>query len=306
MRPLSASASDRLVPPVKITRKAAPAKSKKKAARSGAGKSRRKPLPTWARPALVTLCGIALLAGVSGASYWAWDAGYADRARHAVDQSVLDTAKTLGLTVQEVTVTGRRQTSVPDLLAALGADRGDSMLAFDPEQARQRIAQLAWVETAAVKRALPDTIHIEIVERRPFALWQHQGKTVIIDRSGHVVSSRNAREFRHLPKVVGDGAAERAQRILGVINSETLLAPRVAAVTLVRGRRWNVRMDNGIDIRLPEKNVQAAWRQLAALELNYRILSRDLKLVDMRIDDRLIVRLTKDAAQRRRDPGRDT
>ncbi len=50
--------------------------------------------------------------------------------------------------------------------------RGDSMLGFSLEAARQRIEALSWVEHAAVERRLPGTLVVNLVERRPFAIWQ--------------------------------------------------------------------------------------------------------------------------------------
>jgi cell division protein FtsQ len=246
------------------------------------------------------------LAGLTGGGWWAIDAGYGDRAVVAADEAMESATHTLGLTVRDVTVSGRKRTPVADLLAAVGLRRDDSLMSFDPEKARQRIEELSWVETASVRRMIPDRVHIDLVERKPFARWQSGGRTFVIDRDGAVVSDRAAGAFAKLPKVVGKGAAGRAAQILGIINSEPALAKRVRSATLVRKRRWNVGMDNGVEIRLPERDPLAAWRQFAALETNYRILVRDLVIVDLRVADRLIVRLTPEAARLRREPGRDT
>lgn len=301
MRSLTISASDRLVPPVKITRQPAPLK--KKGARK---RSRRKPLPAWTRPVAIVAAVILVLSGLAGTSWWVIDTGYGDRAVRAFDAATTSATRALGLTVQEVTVSGRERTPVVELLDAIRLNRGDSLMTFDPEQARQRIQALSWVETASVRRTFPDRVRIDLVEREPFARWQIGGKTYIIDRHGNVVADNATGEFTKLPKVVGKGAAAGARQILDIINSDAVLAGRVRSATLVRQRRWTIRMDNGVDIRLPELDAVVAWRQLAALEKNYGILARNLVLVDMRVADRLIVRLTPDAARLRREPGRDT
>lgn len=303
MRSLTVSTFDRPVPPVTIIRQPTPPRGKKKRPRT---RTRRKPLPVWVRPAAVAGTIVLALSGLVGTGWWAIDAGYGDRAVRAADAALDSATHTLGLTVREVTVSGRERTPVADLLAAVGLRRGDSLMGFDPELARQRIQDLSWVDTASVRRTIPDWVHIDLVERVPFARWQHGGKTFVIDRDGTVVSEHTAGAFSKLPKVVGEGAAERAAQILAIINSEPALAVRVRSATLVRERRWNVRMDNGVRIRLPDRDPLAAWRQFAALERNYEILARDLVLVDLRIADRLIVRLTPEAARLRREPGRDT
>ena len=80
------------------------------------------------------------------------------------------------------------------------------MLGFSLEGARQRIATLSWVESAAVERRLPGTLVVNLVERRPFAIWQNQGKFVLIDRDGQVVANEDVAAFGDLPLVVGAGA----------------------------------------------------------------------------------------------------
>jgi len=303
MRSLSVSAFDRPVPPVMITKQPAPIKKKAKGVRN---RTRRKPLPAWVRPASIAMSLALLVSGACGAVWWAYDSGYVARAVRAADAGVAETTHALGLTVRQITVSGRTRTPVAELLAAVGVRRGDSLMAFDPEDARRRIQDLPWVEAVSVRRSIPDLIHIDLTERVPFARWQNGGKTHVIDRNGVVVAETAAHTFDELPKVVGEGAAEQARHILSILRSEAVLVRRVQSATLVRERRWDVQMDNGVNVRLPEHNALAAWRQFAALEKNYAILARDLMVVDLRMPDRLIVRLSSDAARLRREPGRDT
>jgi cell division protein FtsQ len=54
-------------------------------------------------------------------------------------------------------------------------------------------------------------------------------------------------------------------------------------------RRWNLYLDNGITILLPEKNVAEALARLAALESSQHLLSKGVKSVDLRFSGRVIV-----------------
>jgi cell division protein FtsQ len=73
------------------------------------------------------------------------------------------------------------------------------------------------------------------------------------------------------------------------------------ASILVAGRRWNLHLANGIDVRLPETNVEDALDRLVALDRDKRLLSRDITMVDLRLPDRVTVRLSDAAAQTRDD-----
>ena len=316
MPSLTVSPDDRIGAPVRPRRSrkrgGAAGGGQRTAARGrGAGRKaraqrRRRPAPRWARPTLITAAIVLPVAAVVGVAYWSWQSGQVARAlalgAEAIDRGVAG----LGLTVAEVTVAGRQRTSAADVLAALGVARGASILAFDPEAARERLEALAWVRSASVSRRLPDTISVRLVERRPIARWQNKGRTALIDRDGVTITRRGLEAYRHLLKVVGPEAPREAARLIDMLRSEPDLAKRVTAATLVRGRRWDLRFAGGVEVRLPEEDAEAAWRLLARLEAEHRILSRDLIAIDLRVPERLMLRLGPDAAAARRARGKST
>ena len=117
-----------------------------------------------------------------------------------------------GMRVQDIRIEGRENTPEPLLRAAIGIAKGDPMLGFSLEQARARIETMSWVEHATVERRLPGTVVIFLEERRPFAIWQNQGKYVLVDRAGQIVADQDVAQFRTLPLIVGAGAPIAAAR----------------------------------------------------------------------------------------------
>ncbi|PKQ03137.1 MAG: cell division protein FtsQ [Alphaproteobacteria bacterium HGW-Alphaproteobacteria-11] len=201
-----------------------------------------------------------------------------------------------GFSIQDVTVTGRERTDKEALLAAAGMDRGDPIFGFDTEAARQRVERLGWVESATVTRLLPDTIRIDVTERQPFALWQRGGMLSVIDAEGRPITDEGVQEFAHLPFIVGFGAPREAPALLKLMQAEQpQLLQRVRAFVRVSGRRWNLRLENGVDVKLPESGVAKALADLVAHDARHRILSRDIVAVDLRLPDRVSVELAADA-----------
>jgi cell division protein FtsQ len=196
-----------------------------------------------------------------------------------------------GLVVADIEVDGRAMTAKAAILRAVGAGRGTPILAVSPSQAKAQLETLPWVRSAAVERLLPDTIHITIVERTPLALWQRQGKLALVDRDGIVITDERLDRFSGLIVVVGEDAPQNAAALLELIASEKTIASRVVAAVRVGGRRWKLRLDNGIDVELPEENAAGAWKQLADLERKSQVLARNVEVVDMRLPDRLVVRV---------------
>ncbi len=308
MRPLTANSDDRVTAP----RRGKPGGANGAArARSGPAAKRRKPLrrkpvPMWLKPALLIGAGVLSLAVVGGIALWLQYGGYMQRTLAWGDRVAGGVVAGLGLTINEVTLEGRERTAVKDILAAVGVRRGDPVLSFDIDGARSRLEALGWVRKASVERRLPDTIHVRLEERRPFALWQRGGRVVLIDREGAVITDKRLGDFPNLLLVVGNGAEKRFAALYDVLQAEPALWRRVETAVLVRKRRWDVAFDNGVSVLLPENAVDAAWRRLATLERRYRLLERDLTAIDLRIPDRLAVRLTPGAAATRRAPEKNT
>lgn len=195
-----------------------------------------------------------------------------------------------GLRVTDVVIEGRANTPEPLLRAALGVSKGDPILGFSVEQARKRIEELSWVEQATVERRLPNTVVVFLQERRPFAIWQNQGKFVLIDRAGLVVDNQDVAHFRHLPLVVGAGAPTGAAALLDAIQERPALTGRIVAAVRVAERRWNLRMKNNADVMLPEGHEAAALDRLLHLHQTQAILDRPLAAIDLRLADKLVVR----------------
>lgn len=253
----------------------------------------------WGAPAL----GVAALLG---AGSWAVASGWVDRQWTALSHATLAVSADAGLALKEVLVQGRGRTSQEELMAALDLKLGAPILALDPAVLRARLEALPWVARATVERRLPDTLFIAVEEREPLALWQQDGSIVLIDSGGAVIRDPAIAGFADLPLVVGEGANGRAAELMELLALAPELAPRVRAAVWVGERRWNLRLDNGVDVRLPEENGAAAWLELAELQRRHGLLDRDLVAIDLRQPDRLIVRLTPEAAARRRDPGDST
>ena len=95
-------------------------------------------------------------------------------------------------------------------------------------------------------------------------------------------------------------APAHANALITILAREPDLKQRVNAAVRIGDRRWNIRMDNGVDVRLPENDPEAAWRRFARLEREHKLLKQDLLSIDLRIPDQLIVRTRADRTGRNR------
>jgi len=278
--------------------------------KSGAGPKasarRRKAAPRWVRPARKAAIALGIAAIVVGGPVWLWRSGTVAAWSTAARDAVIARTARAGLTVQNVLLEGRANTPSRLVRDAVGLKRGDAILGIDIGAIRGRLKAIPWVREATVVRRLPHTITIHIVERRPFALWQRKQKLVLVDDLGAVISAYGLGAFRKLPILVGDDAPRHAPGLFAMLQSEPRLANEVVSAVRVGNRRWTVELRNGIRVRLPENGAQAAWRRLARLEARHQLLERDIRMIDMRLPDRLILRPGPLGAQATRDKGRRT
>lgn len=242
---------------------------------------------------------VALVAGVGGGIWSALQTGWLGQQLADAQIRVLEATADAGLAVHEVLVRGRQVTARDDLIAALDIHTGMPILAIEMDETRRRVESLGWVKSAKLARRLPDTIYLQIEERQALALWQNQGRVVLIDRDGVVIQRHQLDGYAALPLVVGDDAPQHAAQLLDLLRTYPAVAGQVEAAVRVSGRRWNLVLQNGIDIRLPADDVAPALDRLAEYQRDHALFERDVVAVDLRVPNRLIVRVSGGAPRSR-------
>jgi cell division protein FtsQ len=215
------------------------------------------------------------------------------------------TANALGFRLEAVSIAGQYQVTNEEILTAVGVNARSSLLFLDAAAAREKLLAIPWISDATVLKLYPGRLHVAITERQPFALWQKGGKVSVIAADGVVLETIVAMQFVSLPLVVGGGAEQRAKDFLALLDRFPALREQVYASVLVAERRWNLKLKNGIDVRLPENGAEGALETLAVLEREKKLLSRDIVAVDLRLADRVTVRLSDEAAQAREEALRE-
>ena len=210
-------------------------------------------------------------------------------------------ANSAGFRIVSVNISGRKQLTQDEVLAIGGVSGRRSLLFLDAADVRDRLKANPWIADATVLKLYPDRLSIEITERNAFALWQDRGQLSLIAADGAVLEPYVARRFTALPLVVGKGGETRAREFLDVIAAYPQISKDVKAIVFVGERRWNLRLASGLDIRLPETGIQAALDRLMKLDREDRVLSRDVLAIDLRLPDRVVVRMSDDAAKVRSD-----
>ncbi|HVX75311.1 MAG TPA: cell division protein FtsQ/DivIB [Bradyrhizobium sp.] len=227
--------------------------------------------------------------------------GHVDEFTAALSDARNALANSAGFRIKTVVINGRKQLTQDEVLAIGGVNGRSSLLFLDADAVRSQLKANPWIADATVLKFYPSQLQIDIVERSAFALWQLDGHLSVIADDGAVLEPYVTRRFVSLPLVVGKGAETHAKDFLALLARYPQVQSATKAAIFVGQRRWNLRLNDGLDVKLPEHDVGKALAELSKLDQEDKLFSRDIVAIDMRLPDRLVVQLSDEAAKARED-----
>ncbi len=238
--------------------------------------------------AMLFLGGVGLYGAVRGGQYDEFV---------AANGSPADTvAKALGFGLDAITIVGSRGLYETEVLSMAGISERNSLPFLDIAEVRDRLREIPLIKDVSVRKLYPDRLLIEIIEREPFAIWQKDGKLLVVATDGTPIQELQDQRFTDLPFVVGQGANARVGEFLKILDSAGDLRSRIRAGILVGERRWTLKMTTGLDVKLPENDPEGAIARFARIASESRLLDKDLVSIDLRVPGRMYARLTEEAA----------
>lgn len=231
---------------------------------------------------------VAIILAAGGVIWWS---GFPQRVAWETGEAI----GRMGFAVRQIEVSGvDRMAKLPVYAAALDQP-SNAMPLIDIDAVRDRLLAQSWVKDAEVSRRLPDTLSIRITERVPVALWQNQGRVVLIDDMGVALQAVDPGSYPKLPLVVGEGANQEVTRLQAMLEGVPALKPEVADAVWVGGRRWDLHFRTGESLALPEGDAaDRALKLFARLDAATGLLKRGFVRFDMRLPDRMVVRVSKE------------
>lgn len=206
-------------------------------------------------------------------------------------------ARNIGFDIAAITIAGSRDLYETEIVQAAGVTAKHSLVFLNVADMRQRLMSVPLVREASVRKLYPDRLLIEIVERDPFAIWQKDGALVVVAVDGTPIEEVRDQRFADLPFVVGKGANTRIAEYQKIVEAGGNIGAR--AGIYVGERRWNIKLMNGLEVKLPEKQPEVAFAQFAKIARENRLLDKELIYVDLRVPGRMFARLSEEAATQR-------
>lgn len=208
-------------------------------------------------------------------------------------------ARAMGFKVGAIIITGQRELTFGEVLAASGLRDTQSMLFIDADAMRKRIEALPLVQQASVRKLLPNQLIITVKEAEAHALWQADGEVSVIASDGRVIDRMRDQRFIHLPFVAGEGANKRTTEYFKLLAAAGDMHRQIRAGVLVGERRWTLKLSNGVDVKLPELDPEKSVAWLMRMARDAKLMDKDVIAIDMRAPGRISVRLSEEAAAKR-------
>lgn len=199
-----------------------------------------------------------------------------------------------GFGIDQIEITGQTLTGEAEIFRALAVEPRTSTVNFDAEAARARIAELPSVSAVTIKKVYPGHLVVSITEKLPVARWRVDGVTFVVDAAGDQIGEDKG-AYSELPLVVGDGAADDALVMIRALDRFEPLKSGLMALSRIGDRRWDMIFSNGLRVQLPEQGVAQALTRLTELQSRYRLLERDVSLIDLRVPAMLALRPSEEA-----------
>ena len=209
------------------------------------------------------------------------------------------------LQIDRIVVRGTERLSNGEVLAVLSGLRGESLVWTDLNVWRRRLLASPWVRDAALRRSLPSTVEVAILERRPIGVARLNGDMFLVDERGVVIDQYGPQyaDF-DLPIIdglsapPGDGGgmtdearAELAARLIAALKAKPDIARRLSQVDVADLHNASVILE-GDPAVLHLGDDQFLQRLQSYLELAPALRERvpDIDYVDLRFEDRIYVR----------------
>jgi cell division protein FtsQ len=221
---------------------------------------------------------------------WSWQSGAIEEyVTKPTKEYLYKVSGKLGFVLKDIYISGNVNTSSEEILKALGAIQDKPIFGISLTEARNNLESLGWVKSAKIERQLPSTLHVMIIEKEGYAIWQNKGDINLIDFEGSIILEGNAGGQDNLPIIVGEDANIFAKNLFSFLSEDEHIFNQISSIIRVGGRRWNIRLNSGIEIKLPEEKPELAWKSLIELQREKKLLDRNIKYVDLRVSGKLFI-----------------
>ncbi len=188
----------------------------------------------------------------------------------------------LGFRLETVVIRGNKHIDTATIVSSLNADVGTPLFSIPLDKIYHKLKNISWVQDVTLQRKLPDTIIINIIERKPIAIWQNKQRLTLVDAEGNVIETDRIGDFASLLHVVGEDANLYASNLIEDLRLEPTIAANIVSAVRYGERRWNLILKQNITVKMPERGFETALKYLAKMNQQNKLFDQNYKTLDLR------------------------
>lgn len=216
-----------------------------------------------------------------------------------------DVTIAMGFQLEDVVVQGRLRTSKNHILTVADLQKGKPLFSINLNEVKTKLEDIHWIKLATIERKLPDTLYIKISEKQPIALWMNDSKTYLLDKDGDIIETEEPFKYPELIVMTGQDVPESVGKFVDLLDQYPEIKTRVTGATYLRAHRWDIQLDDKIEVKLPENDAEQALDHLVKLEKEHQVTAKDISAIDLRLPNQLILRLTPEAVKQKNTKGHE-
>ena len=198
--------------------------------------------------------------------------------------------------VNLMSLRGASDSVMQDIREVVPIDFPVSKFDLDLDHMRQIILNLDPVKEADVRVRFGGVLQVDVVERVPAFLWRRDNGLEVLDETGIYLRTVASRlQYGDLPLIAGEGADAQVAQAKQLFVASKPLKNRLRGLVFIGERRWDVVLDKGQRLMLPEENPVLALERVIALDQAEELLTRSVEVVDFRLKNRPTLQLRSGA-----------
>lgn len=205
------------------------------------------------------------------------------------EESFYKISNSLGFLLKDIYVTESGNAPLDRRIKKLCLNKGSGLFIKSTSEVFEDLIKNPWIKNLTLHKGMPDKISINVCYKKAIAIFQKKSKFALIDNEGNHIEFIDIKKAKlKLPLVIGTNANVKANDILTVLSSYPNILTRVKVLSYIRERRWDVILNNGIIVKLPEDGIAKALDSVDTILRQTSINRSSLCAIDLRVQDKVI------------------
>jgi cell division protein FtsQ len=185
-------------------------------------------------------------------------------------------------TKPKLIILGNRYINSKSLIHELDANLNSAENKNDLSLISNVLKKKKLIKKFIITKTSENLLTIKIEEKNIIGLTKIKNSNYLIDEFNNLIEEKITPKLFHLPFFNGKNSYKNANVILSLIRKSDVSINYIS-FSFIDNRRWNINLNNGVKILLPETNIIDTLKLLKKIDSEHNILKGNFIEIDLRI-----------------------